>query len=48
MIAPAAVAGEGAPEYDPMAGPDTGGLWAAWAAAPAEGWQALAAQMAEP
>ncbi|MEZ4237962.1 MAG: iron chelate uptake ABC transporter family permease subunit [Myxococcota bacterium] len=35
------VAGDGAPAYDPLAGPDSG-AWAAWAAAPPDGWAARA------
>jgi zinc/manganese transport system permease protein len=33
------VAGTTAPAYDPMAGPDTAGVWATWAVAPPDGWQ---------
>lgn len=42
------VAGEGAVAYDPLSGPDSDGAWAAWAAAPPEGWQARAAGLAAP
>lgn len=43
-----AVAGEDAPAYDPLAGPDRDGLWATWAASPPEGWQERAAQLQAP
>lgn len=33
-----AAAGDAAPAYDPLAGPDTAGTWAAWASAPPAGW----------
>lgn len=36
------VAGASTPAYDPLAGPDTAGLWAAWAERPPEGWQEAA------
>ncbi len=42
------VALEGAPAWDPLAGPDAGGLWAAWAKAPPDGWQARASQLEAP
>ncbi len=43
-----AVAGDSAPAYDPMAAPDSDGLWAAWAKAPPEGWQERAAGLEAP
>jgi hypothetical protein len=42
------LAGDAAPAYDPLAGPDAAGVWAAWAAAPPAGWTARAAEVALP
>jgi zinc/manganese transport system permease protein len=41
------VAGDAAPAWDPLSGPD-GGAWAAWAAAPPEGWAERATQIEPP
>lgn len=44
----ARIAGPAAPAYDPLAGPDDQGLWAAWAASPPAGWQEAAKGLLAP
>lgn len=41
------LAGEAAPAYDPLAGPDAG-VWTAWATTPASGWEERADALALP
>jgi len=42
------IAGASAPAYDPDAGPDDQGLWAAWAKSPPAGWQDAAKSLEAP